>query len=204
MVDKAAELHTDLESASVLMVNTKTFELEQYIEYRFEGEVMQYMYMGCDEGAGVAYYEYNNGTELNYITLPEETEWSFIAKGNEGYYSYSKAGRHYFADGKQLFNDFEAAVISSEITEHAGVDLKLIYDLNKLAEYSAFAEYGKFSDFNMTFHFNPEGYCTQIVNDYTLSDGESYGYKIDIYQRDSSEPIVRTDVDTLIAENRIF
>lgn len=204
LVDKAAKLHTDLESASVFMTNTKTAEVEQYIEYRFEGEVMQYMYMGCDEGEGIAYYEYNNGTELNYITLPEETQWSFIAKGNEGYYNYSKASRHYFADGAQLFNDFEAAVVSSEIIQHTGTDLKLSYDMDKLAEYGAFEQLGKFSDFSMTFHFNPEGYCTQVVNEYTLSDGTSYGYKMDIRQRDSAEPVVRTDAERLIEENRIF
>lgn len=205
LVDRAAKLHTELESATVRMTNEQTGEIEQHIEYRFEGEVMQYMYVGCDEAEGIFYYEYNNGTELNYITLPDETEWNFAAKGADGYYTYSKASRHYFADGAQLFNDFEAAVVSSEIIQHSGTDLKLTYDLDKLSGYNAFADYGKFNDFGMVFHFNPEGYCTMVHNFYTLSNGYECSYNIFIEKRDNTQPVERVDIDAIRAdENRIF
>lgn len=191
LIDRAAEIHTSFESASVSV--SEGSETVQYIEYRFEGDVMQYMYSARIDGK--AYLEFNNGTELNYITLPDETQWSFAAKGSEGYYSYSKASRHYFADGAQLFTDYEGAVSSSEITENDGQTIiKLSYDLEKLKQYSALREYGEFTDFSMTFYINNElGCCTMFKNNYTLADGTKHSYTIMAFRRNESLPIERIE-----------
>lgn len=193
LIDRAAEIHTSFGSATVSV--SEGAETVQYIEYRFEGEVMQYMYSAHVDGKH--YYEYNNGTELNYITLPDETEWSFAAKGSEGYYTYSKASRHYFADGAQLFNDFEAAVSSSEIHDTGEqMIVKLDYDTKKLSEYTAFREYGDFKEFTMVFYIDKDGgNCIQFRNDYTSADGTNYSYWVRMFERDANEPVKRIEIE---------
>ncbi len=193
LIDKAAEIHTGFESAWVTIYSDELTD-KQSIVYRFEGEVMQYMYSAHIDGK--TYYEFNNGTELNYITLPDETEWSFTAKGSEDYYSYSKASRHYFADGSQLFTDYEAAVSGSEITEIDGsINIKLSYDLEKLSQYSAFAGY-EFTDFSMEFFIDKEnGRCLVFSNEYTLADGTSHSYQVTMLEKDANEPIERIEIE---------
>lgn len=193
LIDRAAEIHTSYESASVSV--SEGGETAQYIEYRFEGEVMQYMYYAHVDGK--SYYEFNNGTELNYITLPDETQWSFTAKGSEDYYSYSRASRHYFADGAQLFTDYEGAVSDSEIIEKDGQTvIKLSYDLEKLKQYTALKEYGEFADFSMTFYINNElGCCTTFTNNYTLTDGTSRSYTVMAFRRNENLPIARAGLE---------
>lgn len=193
LIDRAAEIHTSYESASVSV--SEGGETAQYIEYRFEGEVMQYMYYAHIDGK--SYYEFNNGTELNYITLPDETQWSFSAKGSKDYYSYSRASRHYFADGAQLFTDYEGAVSDSEITEKDGQTvIKLSYDLEKLKQYSALKEYGEFADFSMTFYINNKlGCCTMFTNNYTLTDGTSHSYTVMAFRRNEDLPIERVGLE---------
>ncbi len=193
LIDKAAQLHTEFESAGVSVYSDDLTD-KQMIMYRFEGEVMQYMYSAQIDGK--TYYEFNNGTELNCITLPDETEWSFTAKGSEDYYSYSKASRHYFADGAQLFTDYEAAVSGSEITESDdAINIRLNYDLEKLSQYSALAEY-EFTDFSMDFFILKEdGRCTSFRNKYTLADGTSHTYQVNMRERDVNEPIERIEIE---------
>ena len=195
LIDKAAEIHTGYESASVTISDEFTNEVLQSIEYRFEGEVMQYMYSAHLDDKD--YYEYNNGTELNFITLPDETEWSFYAKGDENYYSYSKASRHYFADGAQLFTDYEAAVMSSEIHDTGEqMIVKLDYDISKLSQYAALKEYGDFKEFTMIFYINKDGgNCIQFRNDYTIADGTNFSYWVRMFERDVNESVKRVEIE---------
>lgn len=185
-LERARELHTGRVGASVTMTDDRTGEVVQKLDYLFVGEVMTYMYMGAADG--MRYYEFNNGTELNTITLPDETEWSFIAKGSEGYYSYGKASRHYYADGSRLFAVYEAAI---DGTERMGNTIRFSYDEAKLSEYAAFAEMGEISDFSMSYTFDEAGYCTEFTNAYTM-DGTAYSYTVMIEGRD--KPVTRTEV----------
>ncbi len=185
-IERARELHTGRAGASVTMTDDRTGEVVQKLDYLFVGEVMTYMYMG--KADGTRYYEFNNGTELNTITLPDETQWSFIAKGSEGYYSYGKASRHYYADGARLFAVYEAAI---DGTERMGNTIRFSYDEAKLSEYAAFAEMGEISDFSMSYTFDEAGYCTEFTNAYTM-DGTAYSYTVTIKGRDES--ITRTEV----------
>lgn len=195
LVDRAAENHTALEGALVIVGDGTDNAFMQCIEYQFQGEVMTYMYAADIDGK--QYYEYNNGTELNYITLPDETEWSFIAKGTEGYYTYSKASRHYFADGEQLFADYEAAVSGSEISEtEYDTTVTLNYDLEKLKQYSAFAEYDGITDFSVTFDIDKSsGNCIKYDSKYTLSDGTEEWYIVIISERPTDGPVERAEIE---------
>lgn len=186
-LERARALHTERGGATVIMTNDRTGEVVQRIDYLFVGEVMTYMYMGAREDT--RYYEFNNGTELNKIALPDETEWSFIAKGSEGFYSYSKASRHYYADGARLFPVYEAAING---TERTGNTIRFSYDEAKLSEqYAAFADMGKFSDFTLSYTFDEAGYCTEFTNAFTR-DGTESCYTVTIAER--TEPITRTEV----------
>lgn len=195
LIDKAKENHTAFEGAWITVNDYISHTDVQSIEYQFQGEVMTYMYSAHIDGKD--YYEYNNGTELNYITLPDETEWSFIAKGTEGYYTYSKASRHYFADGEQLFADYEAAVSGSEIKEtDTQTMLTLSYDLEKLKQYSAFAEYDGLTDFSVLFSIDKSsGNCLRYDTKYTLSDGTEEHYIMNIFERTANGPVMRTEIE---------
>ncbi len=185
-IERARTLHTQLPGADIAMTDNRTGEIVQQISYLFVGEAMTYMYMGAQDGK--QYYEYNNGTELDTAALPDDTQWSFAAKGTEGYYGYSKASRHYFADGAQLFAVYEAAISS---TERDGGTLCFSYDEEKLSEYAAFAEMGELSDFSMTYTFDGEGYCTEFTNEYTM-DETQYSYTVTITKRE--EAVIRTEI----------
>lgn len=184
-IERAREMHTALSGADITMTDNVSGEVIQQISYLFVGEAMTYMYMGAQDGK--LYYEYNNGTELDWITLPDDTEWSFAAKGSEDYYGYSKASRHYFADGARLFAVYETAI---ESTEWSNDTLSLSYDEEKLAEYAAFSGM-EIEDFTLSYSFCEQGQCKEFTNEYTL-DGEKHSYTVSIGQR--TEPVERTEV----------
>ncbi|MCM1336047.1 MAG: hypothetical protein NC084_12615 [Bacteroides sp.] len=186
-IERARALHTAREGASIVMTDDATGETVQRLDYLFVGEVMTYMYMGVE--GGTRYYEFNNGTELDTVTLPDDTAWSFIAKGSEGYYGYSRASRHYYADGERLFAVYEAAIEAVERPSEGTIVLR--YDEAKLAEYAAFAEMGELSDFSLAYTFDEAGYCTAFTNAFTR-DGAAYSYTVTIEPR--SAPIERTEV----------
>lgn len=195
LVDKAAALHTELESADISVFDDESGNLVQKITYRFVGDVMQYMYAGYDAESGKTYLEYNNGTELNSKTLPDDSEWAFSTKGDENYYNYSRISRHYFADGAQLFNDYEAAVSETFVLhkEDGTTELAIEYDLTKLSQYSTLAAYGNFSEFREIYSFDENGRCRMFSDVYTAEDGKRYSYTIKISPRDEKIPIERTE-----------
>ena len=193
-IEKARGLHTGLESASVSLTGGQNGgeDVTQEITYRFAGEVMQYLYHGTQkqsDGIVKEYYEFNNGTEIDFIDLPEDTEWDYYAKGSDGFYSYSKASRHYFADGAQLFSVYEGAIIE---TKRDGNTLTFIYDPRALVQYESFRGID-ITDFTMTYEFNNEGYCTEFSNTYTV-DGDVYDYNVTIADMNSVSEIKRPEL----------
>ena len=193
LVDKAAKLHTALDAAQIT-VHDDILDIDaQYIAYRFTGEVMQYMYIGREEeedGSLREYYEYNNGTELDRITLPDESEWSFVTKGSADYYGYSRISRHYFSDGEKLFSDYDAAVKSAlTVPDAGGTRLSLEYDEEKLSLYQSLAGVSGYSAY---FVFDGEGYCTRFSSSYTM-DGKKRGYTVTIRRLDPSREIPREE-----------
>ena len=193
-IEKARGLHTGLESASVSLTGGQNGgeDVTQEITYRFAGEVMQYLYHGTQkqsDGIVKEYYEFNNGTEIDFIDLPEDTEWDYYAKGSDGFYSYSKASRHYFADGAQLFSVYEGAIIE---TKRDGNTLTFIYDPRALVQYESFRGID-ITDFMMMYQFDDEGYCTAFSNSYTV-DGDVYDYNVTIADMNSVGEIKRPEL----------
>lgn len=193
-LEKARSLHTALESATVTLTGGTDGDNEyvQQISYRFEGDVMQYIFHASgkdDNGESAEYYEFNNGTEIDFVTLPDDTEWQYYAKGDENFYSYTRSNRHYYADGTQLFSIFEKAISS---TERDGNTITFLYDDYQLTNYDAF--YGMdISDFAMIYTFDDNGQCVEFANRYTL-DGEEYYYNVAITEMNSVNEIVRPEI----------
>lgn len=199
-IDKARSLHTALESATVTLTGGNESgggnEYTQQISYRFEGDVMQYIFHAeekKEDGTFAEYYEYNNGTEIDFITLPNDNEWRYYAKGDENFYSYTRSSRHYYADGAQLFSVFEGAISSAE---RDGNVITFLYDSKKLTNYDAF--YGlDISDFAMIYKFDEIGRCTEFANKYVL-DGEKYYYTVYITDMDAVSEIVRPEISSRV------
>lgn len=186
-LERARALHTEREGATVVMTDNAAGQVVQRLDYLFAGEVMTYMYMGA--AGETRYYEFNNGTELDTVTVPGETEWRFLAKGDEGYYGYSRASRHYYADGARLFAVYESAI--SDTARPAENTIVFGYDEARLSEYAVFAEMGTLSDFTLSYTFDEAGYCVEFTNEYVL-DGTAYSYTVTIEPR--TAPIERTEV----------
>ena len=211
LVDKAKKLHTELEAAHIQVEditdghNTDRPPVQE-IWYRFQGDVMQYMYIGRDLETGEEYYEFNNGTELD-TWHTGDTEWTFAVKGSEDYYSYSRAKRHYFADGELLLNDYPSAVRSAEVkNEVGGIKRVLIqYDDAKISQYEQMSGVTDYSQEYWTdniFDSNvivDNGQCYSLIVSYS-KDGKKYSYYISIAFPDPSAPIERIEPPALSGE----
>ena len=197
LVDKAKQIHTELEAAHITVSDNNTGDVLQEITYRFEGDVMQYMYIGRDTETGEEYYEFNNGTELD-TWHTGNSGWTAVAKGSEGFYNYSRAKRHYFADGALLLNDYPSAVVSSEVHNEAGggKTIRLRYDDDRLYRYQSL---GDVTGMEQTYMINntpgEPGYMTLQVS-YTR-DGDTFEYRIVRTQTDPSAPIERIEPPAL-------
>ena len=207
LVDKAKRLHTELEAAHIKVEDRINGVVVQEIWYRFQGDVMQYMYIGRDFETGEEYYEFNNGTELD-TWHTGDAEWSFVAKGSEDYYSYSRAKRHYFADGALLLNDYPSAVRSAKIiNEVGGIKRVLIqYDDAKISQYEQMSGVTDYSQEYWTdniFEGNgviiDNGQCGSLLVSYS-KDGRQYSYRISIETPDPAAPIERVEPPALSGE----
>ncbi len=194
LVDRAKKMHTELEAAHITVSDKNTGEYLQEITYRFEGDVMQYMYIGRDAETGEEYYEFNNGTELD-TWHTGDTAWTAAARGSEGYYNYSRAKRHYFADGELLLNDYAAAVTGAE----AGADIGDRKKVALLYDDSVISQYGQMtgvSGYRQTFGFTETGRCDEVYVNY-MKDDRQYGYCIRIDECDPAKPIARVEPPAL-------
>ncbi len=196
VVDKAKQHHTDLEAASISVQDRNTGIIIQEIDYRFVGDVMQYMYIGRDADTGEEYYEFNNGTELD-AWHTGDSEWSFAAKGTENYYGYSRAKRHYFADGALLLNDYASAVKSAS-TKYERGDTKVVkvvkieYDdavISQNEQMKGVTNYRQEYWIDVT---QGRSECDSCYVDYT-KDGKTYSYWIRMESRDPEEQIQRAE-----------
>ena len=210
LVDRAKELHTGLEAAHITVREYIRGETErgdgadkqnspvvQEIRYRFVGEVMQYMYIGRDAATGEEYYEFNNGTELD-TWHTGDSGWSFAAKGSEGYYSYTRMNRHYFADGAQLLDDHIYAVKNAKVTNEVGglKTVRIEYSDDKISEIE---QMSGVSDYTQRYSVDTAilgGRCTRQEISYK-KDGRIYVYSIAIEAEDPSVPIERAEPEEL-------
>lgn len=202
LVDKAKALHTGLEAAHITVDDIRGGHYAdrppvQEIWYRFVGDVMQYMYIGRDLETGEEYYEYNNGTELD-TWRTGDTAWTGTAKGSEGYYNYSRAKRHYFADGGQLLDDHSSAVKSARVQSEAGgiKSVRIAYDDGKIAQNDQMSGVTGYEQEYWIDTVIRDGVC-YTLNVWYEKDGKEYSYEIGIGSRDPADPIERIEPPAL-------
>lgn len=191
-IERARKLHTQLDSAKITVTDNISGEVVQQITYSYSGEVMTYMYMARD--GEQTYYEYNNGTELDFITLPEGKEWSYYPKGSEEYYGYSRTQPHYFADGERLFAVYGDAVSGCSTTDwgEGGRSFVYYYNIIDLGKYDSLSISGEITDFSMSYRLNGDGYCESFSNMYTI-DGTECSYTITVDDMNCAE-VKRTEL----------
>ena len=195
LVDRAKQLHTELEAAHITVTDEISGIVVQEITYRFVGDVMQYMYIGRDAETGEEYYEFNNGTELD-TWHTGDTAWSFAAKGSDSYYGYSRASRHYFADGAWLLDEHISAISSAEMGNfNANKWVRLKYDDAKISGYETMTGVVGYEQ-SYTFEENDTGYCYALAVNFTR-DGREYRYVTMIGYYDKDKPVERIEPPTL-------
>ncbi len=194
IVDRAKSLHTGLESAHITVSDCSDSDNEiivQEIWYRFAGDVMQYMYIGRDAATGEEYYEFNNGTELD-TWHSGDADWSFAAKGSEGFYNYSRASRHYFADGDKLLEDHSSAVSEAAVTDgEKHISIEYYADMGQY-----YSSMEGITDYSARYDFDSDGYCAVHTMTY-IKDGSSYKYKVEIGRTDADKSIERREPSAL-------
>lgn len=195
LVDRAKQLHTELEAAHITVTDEISGTVVQEITYRFAGDVMQYMYIGHDADTGEEYYEFNNGTELDTWHTGDE-KWSFAAKGSEDYYGYSRASRHYFADGARLLNDYAAAVKSAEARDDIGgrKTVSVSYDDSIISQNEQMTGV---SDYSQAFGLTEKGRCDEVYINYNTDDGIHHRYCVRISEADPAAPVERIEPPAL-------
>ena len=118
-------------------------------------------------------------------------------KGNEDYYNYSRAKRHYFADGALILNDYASAAKSATVRTEKG-DTKVVkieYDDSKIAQYDQMSGVTGYRQEYWLDIAGADG-CTLLYVDYS-KDGKTYSYRVTINRSSPDEPIKRAEPPAL-------
>lgn len=187
-VSNAQKLYAELDSGHFYMQNNATGEktVEFTFKYREDGQ-LTYMYTAADDDR--AYSEYHNGSEIN--RKQEGQEWSFLAQGDEEYYSYSKENKHpYTTEGVISMNGFAVTDSTVERVE-GGEKVSFKYDVGYLS--GSFADMGTLKSFESSVWLNEEGYCRRIDQMGIFdNDGEKiYDYSMFIDMMNEVEEVER-------------
>lgn len=191
-VSKAQKLYSELDSGHFYMQNNTTKEKtgEFTFKYREDGQ-LAYMYMAADEDG--MYLEFHNGSEIN-LRQNGDKEWSFIAQGDEKYYSYSKENKHPFTtEGVISMNAF---AVTDSLAEKDGDGEKIQFKYNVAAFAESFEGMGIIKSFESTVWINSEGYCRRLDQKGVFQkDGKEniYDYSMFIDEMNEVEKVERVE-----------
>ena len=191
-VVNAQRLYAELDSGHFFMQNNTTEEKtgEFTFKYREDGQ-LAYMYMAADENG--IYLEFHNGSEINLKENGAE-EWSFIAQGDEKYYSYSRENKHPFTtEGVISMNAF---AVTDSLAEKDGDGEKIQFKYNVAAFAESFEGMGTIKSFESTVWINGEGYCWRLDQKGVFQkDGKEnvYDYSMFIDEMNEVEKVERVE-----------
>lgn len=158
-VAEAKKLYEELDSGHFYMIdNTSGRITEEFtFKYRDDGQ-LTYLYKGTD-GDNV-YFEYHNGSEINYKKSVAD-EWKFVSKGDPDYYSYSRKDKHpYTVSGVISVNAYAVTESDVQDTENGGKKVSFKYNAEYLA--SSLSELGELKSFESSVWLNKDGYCYRL------------------------------------------
>lgn len=188
LINNARSSYTELDSACVVMTNTKTDEVEQTFTFKYdEKDVLTYSYYGKSDSS--EYAQYNNGIEcMTY----ENGEYSYCTKGDKEFSQYTRKATHPQADeGMIIFEP--SAVTDAKMTEENGIThIVHIYDAEEIG---ATAENGEVTGFSAEYFFDENEnlmYFVETTNTEVDGEKKDYSYKIEITQQNSVEKVEDT------------
>lgn len=191
---RAQKLYSELESCHFYMQNNATSEktVEFTFKYRADGQ-LEYMYTASDEEG--LYLEYHNGSELNRREVGQK-EWSFISRGSDNYYSYSKENKHPFTTEGVI--SVNAYAVTDSSAEKDGDGEKISFKYDAAAFEGSFEGMGKIKSFESTVWINSEGYCYRLDQKGVFEkDGEEnvYDYSMFIDMMNAVDRVERVEHD---------
>ena len=161
VVSKAKQLYASLNSAHVKIKDNNANLITQDFLYKYNGDTLVYCYIGTD--GEKTYYEYNNGSELNY-TDSTMTQWNFYDMSAPEFYSYSRSQPHPMASQTAISINADSIVDGGVADNPDGSKLITYhYDAAQLNSYaSSLSTVGTLVEFTTTLCINPDGYCTEL------------------------------------------
>ena len=188
IIKNARKEYTKYDSAKIIVTNDLTGQVSQEFTFKYEGDVLTYVYMGAGEN-GEIYYEYHNGDELH---IYEQGEWAVYMKGDGKYQSYSRRNPHSMA-GEGVFLFVNKAIDEARIEEiDGGTKIEYIYDAKELSRQMSrqLKEIGDIQSFEISFILNSDGHIEQMRQISTLiktdENGDEHREDID-YKLEVSE-----------------
>lgn len=189
----AKSLYASLDSAHFYMRDNSTGTVTEEFSfmYREDGN-MVYSYMGTD--GETVYYEFHNGSEINYKNAGDES-WSFVEQGDENYYVYSKSNKHPYASESVIALNADAITDSSVEKIDGGEKITFCYNADKLA--SALSQMGELQSFESSLWLNSDGFCFRLDQKALfLDNGEEFvsDFSMFIDQMNEIAQLERPDV----------
>lgn len=192
-VQNAKSLYAALGSGHLQIKDNDSGIVTQDFKFKYDGDTLVYSYIGTD--GEKTYYEYNNGTELDY-TDSDSTEWKFYTQANEEFYSYNRATPHPLASETAISINPDS-ITDGTVTENADGTKTIAYnyDISMLNSYaSSLSEVGTLKKFSTTLSLSADGYCTELSQLATLEDAEGefeVNYTMTISEMNQIEKVER-------------
>lgn len=178
LVVSARERYAGLESAYVKVTDSVTSEITQAFTFRYEGDLLTYLYVATD--GETVYAEYHNGYQLHY-RYTEDKDWTILSGSDPNYTTYTKANKHPMADRRLFFYEPQSINSSKVVSMNEAHQVTLGYDVARLSKTVAeqLSLIGELSKFSTILLINTDGYPEAMQQTGTL-DGEYFSYEIRI------------------------
>lgn len=177
-IEAARDLYTALDSGRLTIVDNSSGEITQDFIFKYEEDVLTYSYVVVDENE--IYYEYHNGSEINYTT-DHDAAWTALDATSEQYYVKTKTDKHPLTDRTAISINADS-IVSGTVTEKAdgGFTVTYDYDVEKLASYATVLEsVGALTGFTTSLEIDGEGYCTALTQTGTFVDTDGNELAVD-------------------------
>lgn len=173
LVEAARETYESYDSATVVITNEDTDEVEQIFVFKYdEKDSLTYLYTGSYEEE--SYIQYNNGFEC---FTEQNGEFSFSQRGDDEFEAYTRDSKHPQASGAYLPFDRGAIEGTAKSEENGETVYTYVYDPN------SFDSDAGVKEFSAVYHFDSDGKLLYFEEISVVGiDGEesNHSYKIEI------------------------
>lgn len=162
-INAAKKLYENVDSGHVTVVDNITGLITQDFTFMYDdSDVLNYSYRGTD--GDVIFYEYGNGSEINYC-YATDNQWSVIIQGSDEFYNYTRTNRHAFTS-QSVISLNESSITGTTVKDNSdgGKTVTVQYDVAKLNTNSGsqMDAIGSFANFNAEITLNGDGYVVEL------------------------------------------